>query len=89
MLYPSCIPQSSKLLQLNPMLVHNVQQSLDGRVAAVTARGVRGFRRGGRSWTRGEGHGIGVGHMDIFLLGYKNYQIGYSIHNVVINIVYV
>lgn len=47
------------------MLVHNVQQSLDGRVAAVTARGVRGFRRGGRSWTRGEGHGIGVGHMDI------------------------
>ena len=69
MLYPSCIPQSSKLLQLNPMLVHNVQQSLDGRVAAVTARvNVRyRFRRGGRSWTRGEGHGLGVGHMDVFV----------------------
>ena len=63
-LYPSYIPQSSKLLQLNPMLVHNLKQSLDrcvAAVAAVAAGGVRGFRRGGRSWTRGEGHEIGAG----------------------------
>ena len=66
---------SIKVLQLNPMLVHNLQQSLDRRGAGAD---VRGFRRRGRSWPRGEGQGAETKDVTWMgrLVGYANCKCG-------------